>query len=255
MAQGFHLRPSELPWARDGLLALIADAVAAYGTRAAGLPGVLGRVSRAGHGMDLMWVSEDMTALALHTARRERLPEVAWPASAGLVYLDGGFPLRGLSDRGAVLVYGLLWSPGPLGQVVPVTGSEELGRGYGAPLAPLPVMDGFSFRVLRAVMALAEVRSEESPAPADVRKVGVPGTGERSPASVRVVTVREHVESTGKRGGRHRSPAYRFIVSGFWRNQPYGEGRRLRKRIWVAPYVRGPADRPLVVRDTVRTLR
>ena len=44
---------------------------------------------------------------------------------------------------------------------------------------------------------------------------------------------------------------HRWIVSGHWRQQPYGPNSSLRKRIWIAPYVQGPADKPLVVTDRV----
>lgn len=32
------------------------------------------------------------------------------------------------------------------------------------------------------------------------------------------------------------------VVSGYWKHQPYGPGSKLRKRIHVAPYLRGPDD-------------
>lgn len=38
----------------------------------------------------------------------------------------------------------------------------------------------------------------------------------------------------------------RWIVSGHWRWQPYGDGTV--RQIWIAPYVKGPEDKPLVVR-------
>jgi hypothetical protein len=38
----------------------------------------------------------------------------------------------------------------------------------------------------------------------------------------------------------------RWIVSGHWRWQPYKDGSR--RQIWIAPYVKGPEDRPLSVR-------
>lgn len=44
----------------------------------------------------------------------------------------------------------------------------------------------------------------------------------------------------GGGGGWHL--AQRFIVRGHWKNQPHGEGRLLRKRIWVEPFWKGPAD-------------
>ena len=38
----------------------------------------------------------------------------------------------------------------------------------------------------------------------------------------------------------------RWIVSGHWRWQPYKDGSR--RQIWIAPYVKGPEDKPLAVR-------
>jgi hypothetical protein len=39
---------------------------------------------------------------------------------------------------------------------------------------------------------------------------------------------------------------HRWITSGHWRWQPYGDGTV--RQIWIAPYVKGPADKPLLVR-------
>lgn len=36
--------------------------------------------------------------------------------------------------------------------------------------------------------------------------------------------------------------AQRFIVRGHWRNQAHGEGRLLRKRLWIEPHWRGPEN-------------
>lgn len=43
----------------------------------------------------------------------------------------------------------------------------------------------------------------------------------------------------------------RSLVTGHWKNQPYGEGRSFRKRIFVEPYWRGPEDGQLAVRPHV----
>lgn len=52
--------------------------------------------------------------------------------------------------------------------------------------------------------------------------------------------------------GRHYT--VRHLVDGHWRWQPYGPERRLRRRIYVAGYVRGPEDAPLVIKPRVRRL-
>jgi hypothetical protein len=41
-------------------------------------------------------------------------------------------------------------------------------------------------------------------------------------------------------GGARWKLAQRFVVRGHWRNQVYGEGRSLRKRLWIEPHWRGP---------------
>jgi hypothetical protein len=41
--------------------------------------------------------------------------------------------------------------------------------------------------------------------------------------------------------------SHRFIVSGHWRNQWY-PSEKLHRQIWISPYVKGPEDKPLIVR-------
>lgn len=45
----------------------------------------------------------------------------------------------------------------------------------------------------------------------------------------------------------------RWIVSGHWRRQPY-PSLGITKTLWIAPYVKGPEDRPLLIRDDVNVL-
>jgi hypothetical protein len=43
---------------------------------------------------------------------------------------------------------------------------------------------------------------------------------------------------------------HRWVVEGHWRNQPYGpKNDRYYRQIWIAPYVKGPEDKPLVVKQ------
>jgi hypothetical protein len=74
--------------------------------------------------------------------------------------------------------------------------------------------------------------------------------------SVRVVTLRrftdDETEFTGDESGREWS--HRWIVNGHWRNQPVGPGRKETKLIWIAPYEKGPKDKPLIVRHDVNIL-
>lgn len=73
-------------------------------------------------------------------------------------------------------------------------------------------------------------------------------------SDVRVVRLRK-VERTAPdddgEGAPTREWSHRWIVSGHWRWQPYGEGRKLRRLTYVRPHVKGPADKPLHVPTTV----
>ena len=46
----------------------------------------------------------------------------------------------------------------------------------------------------------------------------------------------------------------RFLVRGHWKRQRYGKGRGESKIIWVAPYIKGPEDRPLILKDRIYSL-
>lgn len=69
-----------------------------------------------------------------------------------------------------------------------------------------------------------------------------------------VVTLR-HQKADPTRTGMGTSPGVRVLVGattgGFWRMQPYGPGKTLRKKIWVMPFFRGPEDAPIVWRHDV----
>lgn len=71
---------------------------------------------------------------------------------------------------------------------------------------------------------------------------------------VRIIDVRRaHRTSTGNHHDVEWS--HRWIVRGHWRQQPVGPGRTQRRPTWVPAHVKGPDDKPLVVRDTVHVLR
>lgn len=74
---------------------------------------------------------------------------------------------------------------------------------------------------------------------------------------VRVVDVhspkREHTESRGE--GRQVDWTHRWIVNPFWRQQAYGPRHSLRRPMLIGPYVKGPADKPLKIKDTVHVLK
>jgi hypothetical protein len=52
-----------------------------------------------------------------------------------------------------------------------------------------------------------------------------------------------------------RTYTHRWVVDGHWRNQPYGPGRVSRRKIWIAPYVKGPDDGELIHTEKVHVWR
>lgn len=73
-------------------------------------------------------------------------------------------------------------------------------------------------------------------------------------APVRVVRLRQHHYDTHVPTGQHHRMTVRTIVTGHWRQQPYGPGRQYRRPTWIAPHMRGPDDAPLRIRPTVKVL-
>lgn len=54
---------------------------------------------------------------------------------------------------------------------------------------------------------------------------------------------------------RHVDWSHRWIVQPFWRQQAYGPNHSLRRPMLIGPYIKGPADKPLIVKETVHVLR
>ena len=62
---------------------------------------------------------------------------------------------------------------------------------------------------------------------------------------VRVIRLPRRVRGSA---GEPRSVDWqsRWIVSGHWRQQPWGPERKRIRPVWIAPYLKGPEDKPLV---------
>lgn len=67
------------------------------------------------------------------------------------------------------------------------------------------------------------------------------------PETVQIINLRretyEHQQRSG--GGSDREFQCRWFVKGHWRQQRVGPGRTQRKPVYIAPYIKGPADKPL----------
>lgn len=74
----------------------------------------------------------------------------------------------------------------------------------------------------------------------------------KMPTGVTVIQLRRHKGSNRKDDESLVEWAHRWVVKGHWRNQPYADG--VTRRIWIAPYVKGPEDKPLVQTQKVYAL-
>lgn len=227
----------------------------------------------------MWWVSRDMTTLAVHTALHEDPPEVNPPSATGFILFDGGLDLTGAPDAPLAHIVGLRWAVETSTDGADHVGMEMFSDDPGVcelmrcplPLVPMPrsVAVDASFareanvfeRVLRAVWALSAeptVCAVDRPDRPDGLEPLPSRMVDNAVRDVRMVILRENVHSPsgeGTGGGSRREYSHRFIVRGFWRNQAYGKNHELRRRQWIPPFVKGPADKPLIAKDTVRIWR
>ncbi|WP_154701370.1 hypothetical protein [Bifidobacterium animalis] len=223
-----------------------------------------------------MWyVSRDMTTLAVHTAMHETIPEVDPPSPTGFVIFDGGLNLEVTEAVTFAHVVALRWI------IQYEAHLQHIGCALYCddqsvrdllecplPLAPLPqsemryddiarVSDVFG-RILQAMWALSgeptvcDVTKPSQPSPLDPLP---PQMVDSAVRQVRMVILRENLHSPREHdpdAAPRREYSHRFIVRGFWRNQPYGKNNELRRRQWIPPFVKGPSDKPLVAKETVR---
>lgn len=63
---------------------------------------------------------------------------------------------------------------------------------------------------------------------------------------IRVINLRRPPSHGGASGESGREYHVRWIVRGHWRNVRWGPGRELRRPVWVAPFLKGNPDAPLI---------
>jgi hypothetical protein len=93
------------------------------------------------------------------------------------------------------------------------------------------------------------------------RRLSRAGAGDLATSPVRLVDLRRPQRTAAERdqgdenaeGGRRYNS--RWIVVGHWRQQAYGPGRAHRRPVFIAEHVKGPDDRPLILREDVHVLR
>lgn len=224
----------------------------------------------------LWWVSRDMTRLAEDTVQAGDFPKPDPPTQCGMVFFDGD--VRHISFHldddgfGETRIAAILWQDVGHESIKisvftdnPVGIREMHADLFGLPvvgLAPSVVREGDgSFQwvcgLLYAVWALSgEPRiCDTKPAEPSMR-YSLPSRFEPEIRKVKMLVLRENLHRPGESADDdervRREYSHRFIVRGFWRNQAYGPDHSLRRRQWIPPFVKGPADKPLVCKETVR---
>lgn len=66
---------------------------------------------------------------------------------------------------------------------------------------------------------------------------------------------RQFVPDMRDAGQQGRGYRHRWVVSGYWRQQPYGPGREQRRQQWIPSHVKGPDGAPLLTTERVNVWR
>lgn len=227
----------------------------------------------------LWWISRDMAKLAADTAAASDYPKNRPPAATGMMFIDGGLPVDASPVGFRTSVAGFFWvaQPGETA-VFPLTGDtatlERTGAAEaGLPVSTMPLTGALPDAVnaspalqqawvdfAQAVWALSAEPHicEAKPAKPDMAHP-LPQRFDPEIRKVKMLVLRENLHRPGGSADDdervRREYSHRFIVRGFWRDQAYGPNHSLRRRQWIPPFVKGPADKPLVCKETVRIWR
>lgn len=100
--------------------------------------------------------------------------------------------------------------------------------------------------------SLATVTAAPDPRPVDARRLRRRG---HPASSARIVSVTAATHPPAAVGAAGREYLHRWLVSGHWRQQPWGPGGRYRRPKWIEPHMKGPDGAPLLHTERVFTAR
>lgn len=239
----------------------------------------------------LYWVAPDMVALAASAGRSldtVSLDMHTRPSAAGLMVMDGGVGLTHYDreQRIDIPIDAISWGPHPRGLEVTFWGArsridDQVGpRGmsldheaipalfpiggnefeiHETPVEDMVAETGSAMCTLVAAWHLMQqpTLADRYPAERDKKAARSYARAGRGEPDVTIIDLRRRYrpgddQPTEEQPGRY---SHRWVVSGHWRQQPYGPGRELRQRIWIADYVKGPDGAPLMVRERVNVWR
>ena len=290
------LHPRALPKLRAQTIRRI-DALDLGGGGPFMLPGdedLVGLLSTHLRAAELYWISDDMTALAVHAGAS--LAAARWatadrPSPIGLAVFDGGLGMVDVSLGMQAPVQALAWGPGPgqtlivwhmlngpdlfadlpgadAGRVPPLLAVREARlpvTDEPIPLDDLPAHEGMRpSRTIVAALAAAwnlmqqpqlVNRTVHEPRKADGRALR---RASMPNSGVTLVALRRQYQPTDQdpdAGSDGRRYRRRWVVSGHWRNQPHGPDRSLRRQQWIPSHVKGPEGAPLLSTERVNVWR
>lgn len=137
-----------------------------------------------------------------------------------------------------------------------IEASEDVAQAYAD--KGVPAIVAFTnvnrfFHAFWLMMAqpLAEAVKTDEPDRATRRRMAAANL----PSDVTVIQFRRRESKKSEGPAKKVNWTHRWMVRGFWRWQPYKvEGEWIRKRIWIAPTIKGPEDKPLVLKQKVYAL-
>lgn len=226
----------------------------------------------------LYWCSADMVSLveAAHlTMPDQKLEEIDPPSPHGLVFMETPFtdpdtsilgtdiPTNALlwmvnyvtdQDLWAVNIISLTNVGGDVGWFVPGFTTWPFGQCRQAAGDPIDQADRGRAAALWTLSQQSRVCPVATSYPdrAAARRLKAAGMPPTS-GDVRLLDLRRPAGSNAA-GGSHIEYSHRWMVSGHWRNQ-WMPASRTHRAQWIAPHVKGPDDKPLVIRDDVRVVR
>ncbi|MCG5466715.1 hypothetical protein MED01_005757 [Micromonospora sp. MED01] len=238
----------------------------------------------------IFWIDPDFTALAAHAARDlpdVRIEQVELPAPNGLLIWHT--PIYQPTDPASCLVIPVIaaqWGPVPggiwttfythaewimrgerltetrmqnfrekVGWLIPISTGE--GLRFGQPYAPASEETRLMLCSLIATWILTtQPDAEVTDEPADKATRRAYQRANRPAPLVRLVRLRRKQQPRRDTTDDTPTRVYtrRWWVKGFYREQPYGPGRALRRRTYVRPHIKGPDDAPLILNQQVHVL-
>jgi hypothetical protein len=99
-----------------------------------------------------------------------------------------------------------------------------------------------TFRLMQQRISVKHRQLPERTARREAKRIGA-----RPETEIVVVRLRREKGETKEPTGESANYSHRFIVGGHWRKQPY-TSLGIWRQIWISPYVKGPEDKPLIVR-------